>query len=139
MQARGIDGRVRDVVLSRTVPLASVSGMQPRKTPIYEVLPNGYGYIDLARLPNAEAHKALDAVLKTPAIVFDMRGYPNGTAWPLAPRLTSLARTSRPHSSDVHFSRPSSSTATTLAAARRTTPLRRSCPRLRERSIGERS
>ena len=89
VQARGIDGRVRDVMLSRTMPLASVSGMLPRKTPIYEVLPNGYGYIDLARLPNAEAHKALDAVLKTPAIVFDMRGYPNGTAWPLAPRLTS--------------------------------------------------
>ena len=89
VQARGIDRRVRDVMLSRTIPLASVSGMLPRKTPIYEVLPNGYGYIDLARLPNAEAHKALDAVLKTPAIVFDMRGYPNGTAWPLAPRLTS--------------------------------------------------
>ncbi|WP_157899080.1 S41 family peptidase [Luteitalea pratensis] len=89
VQARGIDGRVRDVMLSRTIPLASVSGMLPRKTPIYEVLPNGYGYIDLARLPNAEAHKALDAVLKTPAIVFDMRGYPNGTAWPLAPRLSS--------------------------------------------------
>ena len=89
LQTRAIDGRVRDVVLMRTVPLASVSGMLPRKTPIYEVMPNGYGYIDLARLPNAEAHKALDAVLKTPAVVFDMRGYPNGTAWPLAPRLTS--------------------------------------------------
>jgi C-terminal processing protease CtpA/Prc len=89
VQARAIDGRVRDVVLSRTMPLASVSGMLPRTTPMYEVLPNGYGYIDLARLPNAEAHKALDAVLETPAIVFDMRGYPNGTAWPLAPRLTS--------------------------------------------------
>jgi C-terminal processing protease CtpA/Prc len=89
VQARGIDGRVRDVVLARTVPLASVSGMLPRKTPMYEVMPNGYGYIDLARLPNADAHKALDAVLKTPAVVFDMRGYPNGTAWPLAPRLTS--------------------------------------------------
>jgi C-terminal processing protease CtpA/Prc len=89
VQARGIDGRVRDVVLLRTVPLGSVSGMLPRQRPVYEVLPNGYGYIDLARLPNADAHKALDALLKTPAIVFDMRGYPNGTAWPLAPRLTS--------------------------------------------------
>jgi len=89
VQARGIDGRVREVVLTRTVPLGSVSGMLPRKTPIYDVMPNGYGYVDLARLPNAEAHKALDAVLKTRAVVFDMRGYPNGTAWALAPRLTS--------------------------------------------------
>jgi C-terminal processing protease CtpA/Prc len=49
---------------------------------------NGYGYVDLARLPLADAQKALDAVLNTPAIVFDMRGYPNGTAWALAPRLS---------------------------------------------------
>ena len=88
VRAQGIDGAVRDVTLTRSRPLASVSAMLPRKAPIYEVMPNGYGYIDLARLPNAEAHKALDAVLKTPAIVFDMRGYPNGTAWPLAPRLS---------------------------------------------------
>ena len=88
VQAQGIDGGVRDVTLTRVRPLASVSAMLPRKSPIYEVMPNGYGYIDLARLPNADAHKALDAVLKTPAIVFDMRGYPNGTAWPLAPRLS---------------------------------------------------
>jgi len=62
--------------------------MLPRKTPIYQIMSNGYGYIDLARLPLTDAHKALDAVLNTPAIVFDMRGYPNGTAWTLAPRLS---------------------------------------------------
>ena len=88
VRAQGIDGGVRDVTLTRSKPLASVSAMLPRKAPIYGVMPNGYGYIDLARLPNADAQKALDAVLKTPAIVFDMRGYPNGTAWPLAPRLS---------------------------------------------------
>lgn len=65
--------------------------MAPRKTPIYQVLPNGYGYIDLARLPRADAHKAMDAVMKTPALIFDMRGYPNGTAWEIAPRLTNRA------------------------------------------------
>jgi hypothetical protein len=73
--------------VTRTAPLGSVAGMVSRKTPIYRVLPDGYGYIDLARLPFAEAHKALDAVLATPATIFDMRGYPNGTAWALAPRL----------------------------------------------------
>jgi C-terminal processing protease CtpA/Prc len=30
----------------------------------------------------------MDAVMNTPAIIFDMRGYPNGTAWAIAPRLT---------------------------------------------------
>jgi C-terminal processing protease CtpA/Prc len=27
-------------------------------------------------------------LLKTPALIFDMRGYPKGTAWKIAPRLT---------------------------------------------------
>ena len=89
VRAQRTDGGIRDVVLARSRPLSIVNAMLPRKAPIYEVMPNGYGYIDLARLPNADAHEALDAVLKTPAIVFDMRGYPNGTAWPLAPRLSS--------------------------------------------------
>ena len=88
LHVEGTDGRARDVELIRTVPLGSVGGMLVRKTPIYQVLPNGYGYIDLARLPLADAQKAMDAVLKTPAVVFDMRGYPNGTAWAIAPRLT---------------------------------------------------
>ena len=31
----------------------------------------------------------MDVVMQTPALIFDMRGYPNGTAWAIAPRLTS--------------------------------------------------
>ena len=87
LQLEGSDGGTRNVEVTRTAPLVSVTGMVSRKTPIYRVLPDGYGYIDLARMPFAEAHKALDAVLATPATIFDMRGYPNGTAWALAPRL----------------------------------------------------
>ena len=88
VRVEGSDSQTREVELTRTAALGSVAGMLPRKTPVYHVMPNGYGYIDLARLPQADAHKALDAMLNTPAIVFDMRGYPNGTAWALAPRLT---------------------------------------------------
>jgi hypothetical protein len=46
----------------------------------------------LARVPLADAQKAMDAVINTPALIFDMRGYPNGTAWRIAPRLTERAR-----------------------------------------------
>jgi C-terminal processing protease CtpA/Prc len=88
LRIEGADGRVRETELSRTASLEKVAPSFARKTPIYQVLPSGYGYIDLARLPLADAHKALDAVMNTPAIIFDMRGYPNGTAWELAPRLT---------------------------------------------------
>src|SRR6185369_5249042 len=42
-----------------------------------------------SRLQYADADKAMDAMMKTPALIFDMRGYPNGTAWKIAPRLTS--------------------------------------------------
>src|SRR5262249_58029932 len=87
LRVEGPDGSVRTVEVGRNVPLSRVAGMMPRTTPIARVMPNGYGYIDLARLPLADAHKALDAVMHTPAVIFDMRGYPNGTAWALAPRL----------------------------------------------------
>ncbi|MBS1786707.1 MAG: hypothetical protein JST85_03245 [Acidobacteria bacterium] len=88
LRLEGVDGQTREAEITRTAPFQSVAGMLPRKTPIYQTLPVGYGYIDLARLPLADAHKALDAVMDTPAIIFDMRGYPNGTAWALAPRLS---------------------------------------------------
>jgi hypothetical protein len=60
---------------------------------VYEILPSGYGYVDLARLQYADADTAVDAVLATPAVIFDMRGYPNGTAWAIAPRLARDDRT----------------------------------------------
>jgi C-terminal processing protease CtpA/Prc len=88
LRLEGTDGQAREAEITRTAPFQSVAGMPARKTPIYQTLPNGYGYIDLARLPLVDAHKALDAVMNAPAIIFDMRGYPNGTAWALAPRLS---------------------------------------------------
>jgi hypothetical protein len=73
----------------------------PRQTPIFGVLSNGYGYIDLARLPLAQAQKAMDLVMNTSGLIFDMRGYPNGTAWEVGPRLSekkefTVARFRRP-------------------------------------------
>jgi C-terminal processing protease CtpA/Prc len=84
----GADGRIRNVEIARTVGLGSAALPAPRKTPAYHVLPNGYGYIDLARLPLSDAHKSMDAVMDTPGLIFDMRGYPNGTAWEIGPRLS---------------------------------------------------
>jgi C-terminal processing protease CtpA/Prc len=59
-----------------------------RSTPVVEVLPSGFGYVDLARLQAGEVDKMFETIKNTPAVIFDMRGYPNGTAWPIAPRLT---------------------------------------------------
>ena len=52
------------------------------------MLPSGHGYVDLDRLQVGEVDKMFDTIKGTPAVIFDMRGYPNGTAWSIAPRLT---------------------------------------------------
>jgi len=58
-----------------------------RTTPVFGVLPEGFGYMDLARLTVAEVEKAFETIKNTPAVIMDMRGYPKGTAWAIAPRL----------------------------------------------------
>jgi hypothetical protein len=45
------------------------------------------GYADLERLTIAQVDPMLEKFKNTRAIIFDMRGYPQGTAWALAPRL----------------------------------------------------
>jgi len=82
-------GAERDVTVVRSRPHENDTWLPAfRKTPeTYQVLPSGFGYIDLERLPYTEADTALDAIMGAPAIIFDMRGYPKGTAWTIAPRL----------------------------------------------------
>jgi C-terminal processing protease CtpA/Prc len=46
------------------------------------------GYADLDRLESSSVDSMFDMFKNTKAIVFDMRGYPKGTAWTIAPRLT---------------------------------------------------
>ncbi len=90
LSVRGLGGEVRDVELPRSIlttdPKLFAEGQ--RGTPIVQVLPSGYGYVDLARLQGAEVDKMFETIKNTPALIFDMRGYPNGTAWSIAPRLT---------------------------------------------------
>ena len=88
MRLEGADGQVREVEIARTMGFGYATVSPPRKTPIYQVLADGYGYIDLARLPLADAQKSMDAVMNTPGLIFDMWGYPKGTAWEIGPRLS---------------------------------------------------
>ena len=79
---------LRDVEVPRSVAYGSVASPPDRTTPaVYATLPSGYGYIDLERLQYADADAALDAVFGAPAIIFDMRGYPNSTGFVIGPRL----------------------------------------------------
>jgi len=56
--------------------------------PVWRVLDEGPGYLDLSRLQPEDVDEAWSAVSGAPSLVFDIRGYPYGTAWLLAPRLT---------------------------------------------------
>jgi C-terminal processing protease CtpA/Prc len=55
---------------------------------IIRVVRDNIGYVDLDRLTIEMVDSMFDRLKNTRAIIFDMRGYPNGTAWAIAPRLT---------------------------------------------------
>jgi C-terminal processing protease CtpA/Prc len=55
---------------------------------ILRILPGNIGYADLDRLPASQVDEMFDKFKDCPAIIFDDRGYPQGTAWQIAPRLT---------------------------------------------------
>lgn len=62
-----------------------------RRGDVVRILPDNIGYIDLDRLQMTEIEKALERVKDTKALIFDMRGYPKGTAWGIAPWLAGKA------------------------------------------------
>ena len=90
LKVQGTGGEVRDVELPRSLTIMDPkwAGLMERSTPVIQVLPSGYGYADLDRLQAGEVDKMFETIKDTPAVIFDMRGYPNGTAWSIAPRLT---------------------------------------------------
>ncbi|HKY44219.1 MAG TPA: S41 family peptidase [Pyrinomonadaceae bacterium] len=90
LRVRGLDNQVREISLPRSAAISDprfADGFA-RTMPVVHILPGGFGYVDLARLQAGEVDKMFDTIKNTSAVIFDMRGYPNGTAWSIAPRLT---------------------------------------------------
>ncbi|AHJ95509.1 hypothetical protein Hsw_PA0176 (plasmid) [Hymenobacter swuensis DY53] len=83
---RGADNR------ERTVTLTALPGSQltppPDTTAVFRLLPGNIGYADMGRLQTKDVAAMFAAFNATKAIIFDMRSYPNGTAWAIAPYLT---------------------------------------------------
>jgi C-terminal processing protease CtpA/Prc len=59
-----------------------------RTGPVWKVLPGNLGYVDLERLAPTQVDSMFTALAGTRGLIFDMRGYPQGTGWSIAPRLT---------------------------------------------------
>lgn len=87
---READNRAKTVVLG-TVPINTINTLHPTDAP-FRVLPGNIGYANLDILESEDTDKMFAALQDTRAIIFDMRGYPHGTAWSVAPRLTEKNR-----------------------------------------------
>ncbi len=59
-----------------------------RSGEVLRILPGNIGYADLDRLTVPMVDAMFEKFKETRAIIFDVRGYPSGTVWSIAPRLT---------------------------------------------------
>jgi C-terminal processing protease CtpA/Prc len=84
LKVQKLDGTVREVRLVRDPKKVLPP---PEKGDVVRILPGNLGYVDLTRLTVGEVDGMFDKLADTRAIVFDMRGYPQGTAWSIAPRI----------------------------------------------------
>ena len=87
VQVRGPGARLRTLRIRRR-PASLERAYPERAGSVFRVLPGNIGYADLDRLPGELVDSMFDAFRATKGIIFDMRGYPKGTAWLIAPRLT---------------------------------------------------
>jgi C-terminal processing protease CtpA/Prc len=76
-------GQLKQVRITRSLQ----SLQKPSKSEPWRVLSDNIGYVDLTRLQRADVAPMFEKLKNTKALVFDMRGYPNGTAWLIAPYL----------------------------------------------------
>jgi C-terminal processing protease CtpA/Prc len=106
---RNGDGRSRTLKMTRVAPSPTWGETTEAS---YKLLPNGVGYADLSRLQQPQVDSMFERFSGTRAIVFDMRGYPTGTAWAIAPRLAD-----RPGKAAARFKRPLRLSADTLDAS----------------------
>jgi len=53
-----------------------------------ELLKGNIGYVNMGSLSRNRVDKIFDTLMQTKAIIFDIRNYPQGTAWNIVPRLT---------------------------------------------------
>jgi C-terminal processing protease CtpA/Prc len=87
LTVRDRENRVKQVKLPRRAEhvAPNVGG---RSGEVIRLLTEEIGYADLDRLQVSEVDEMFETLKHTKAIVFDMRGFPQATAWSIAPRLT---------------------------------------------------
>lgn len=91
LEVAGADGLVRSVPMRRSV----VDTERPVRSgrPALEVLAGNIAYVDLDRLERTEVDAMFEAIQRTRAVIFDMRGYPRSVTHAIAPHLNVNAAT----------------------------------------------
>ncbi|WNG35710.1 peptidase S41 [Archangium violaceum] len=80
---RDATGQLKQVRFTRSLK----SLQKPPQGEAWRMLGDNVGYVDLTRLQVSEVEAMFAKLKNTRALVLDMRGYPNGTAWAIAPYL----------------------------------------------------
>jgi C-terminal processing protease CtpA/Prc len=80
-------GTQRDLKIRWTNSYNANIKSEPRHE-VLELVKGNIGYADLTRMEPGQTDEMFEKFKNTKAIIFDMRGYPRGTAWSIAPRLT---------------------------------------------------
>ena len=82
-------GEIKNVSLPRSIGAQDLIWDSPaRNGAIFKLLDDHIGYADLDRLEQNQVDEMFEMFKNTKAIIFDMRGYPRGTAWTIGPRLS---------------------------------------------------
>jgi C-terminal processing protease CtpA/Prc len=90
LKVQKLDGNVREVSLVRD----SKKAPPQAGGEVVSILPGNIGYVNLPRLARGDVDGMFEKVKGTRGLILDMRGYPQGTAWQIAPRINTLnART----------------------------------------------
>lgn len=87
LRVRDGSGRTRDVRLERRREDYTTLYHRERTGDVIGLLAGNVGYVDLDRLTYGMVDSMFTRLADTRAIIFDMRGYPQGTIWSIAPRL----------------------------------------------------
>jgi len=86
LTVRGAGGP-REIKLTRSSESMMAASKQSDMTP-YRLINERIGYINLMLIEVGQVGEMFDQFRDTAGIVMDMRGYPRGTAWSIAPRLS---------------------------------------------------
>lgn len=93
MMLQSQDGRMKEAKLLRSREFLPFLRPPPESPTPWKKLEGGVGYADLRLLRADGVDAMLDALKDSRALVLDLRGYPQGSAWALAPRLNTRGAT----------------------------------------------